>query len=168
MKRNILLLCFVIFPLSLSIGCSQEVLSSDEEVTIKDWTYAFYKPINNTNTVNGAPQITKRTSTPYSLYSNKQSHFIIFTLVISNSGKKTIEIDGSQFELIDGSGKEYGIYKSEESIKSLKINPSLHKSINLIYEVPNDIEQDISIRYGNSNKQLLIGEYHIFEDDTMF
>ncbi|MDP5273669.1 DUF4352 domain-containing protein [Chengkuizengella axinellae] len=166
MKRNFLLLCFVIIPLSLSIGCSQEVLSVNEEVSIEDWTYSIDSSSDSSG-VNGAEIIEIRTSSLLEM-SAPGAHFIVIELIISNSGKNPIEIDGSQFELMDGNGNKYDFYEPKESIKSLKINPSLHKSINLIYEVPNDIEQDITIRYGNSNKQLLLGEYHIFGDDTMF
>ncbi|MDP5273671.1 DUF4352 domain-containing protein [Chengkuizengella axinellae] len=167
MIKKTFVLCIVIVSLSLSAGCSEEVLSMDEEVTMKDWSFAIDKD-SDSNPVNGTEIIKIRKSSDFAQFSSGGAHFIVISLKLINKGNSPIEIDGSLFELIDGIGNEYEFYKPKESIKSLKINPSLHKSINLIYEVPNDIEQDISIRYDNSNKQLLIGEYHIFGDDTMF
>ncbi|MDP5273663.1 DUF4352 domain-containing protein [Chengkuizengella axinellae] len=167
MKRNFLLLCFVIIPLSLSIGCSREVLSRDEEVSIKDWSYAIDSS-SNSNGVNGAQILDIRTNSPYGEASPGSSHFIVIDLLINNEINKPITVDGHQFELIDGKGNIYEIYNPEESLKSIKINPKLNEFISLTYKVPDDIEQEIKLEYGNSNKLLLIGDYEFFLTDTMF
>ncbi|MDP5273670.1 DUF4352 domain-containing protein [Chengkuizengella axinellae] len=146
MKRNILLLCFVIISLSLFVGCSQEVLSMDENIDMGDWTYAIDNSLDSKG-VKG-------------LDSNYVPllDYIVISLKISNIGKKNIEIDRSQFELIDGNGNEYIPTESKESTK-ININPKLNTSIKLSFKVPKDIEPEIKISYGKSNKQLLIGEW---------
>ncbi|MDP5273665.1 DUF4352 domain-containing protein [Chengkuizengella axinellae] len=166
MNKKKIVLCLIIVSLSISVGCSQETLSRDEEVNMGDWTYSIYNSLDSG--VNGTMVLERRTESTVPQFSTNGSHFIVITMLIRNDGNNPIEIDGSQFQLMDANGKTYNFYEPTESIKSLNINPQLQKSIDLIFEVPDNIQTDIKIKYDNSNILLLIGDYETFLDDTMF